>query len=93
MLQEAEAEFDRVERDMYVIARQLWAEAYPKKPLPPDDADGRRETIRLVLAHFNKEHGKPDDLIEGRPRDRGPHQGVHRRATTFCGCPTPTAAR
>src|SRR5438309_396911 len=48
---------------MYVIARQLWAEAFPKKPLPPDDADGRRETIRLVLAHFNKEHGKPEDLV------------------------------
>ncbi len=62
VLQEAEKEFDRVERDMYVIARQLWAEAYPKKPLPPDDAEGRRETIRLVLSHFNKEHGKPDDL-------------------------------
>ncbi len=62
VLQEAEKEFDRVERDMYVIARQLWAEAYPKKALPPDDADGRRETIRLVLAHFNKEHGKPEDL-------------------------------
>jgi uncharacterized protein (DUF885 family) len=68
VLHEAEAEFDRVQRDMYVIARQLWAEASkgesgPTPPLPPDDADGRRETIRLVLAHFNKEHGKPEDLV------------------------------
>ena len=63
VLKEAEQESDRVRRDMYVIARQLWAEACPKKPLPPDDADGRRETIRLVLAHFNKEHGKPEDLV------------------------------
>jgi uncharacterized protein (DUF885 family) len=63
VLQEAEKEFDRVEREMYVIARQLWAEAFPKKPLPPDDADGRRETIRRVLEHFNKEHGKPGDLV------------------------------
>ncbi|HVS34624.1 MAG TPA: DUF885 domain-containing protein [Gemmataceae bacterium] len=62
VLQEADREFDRVEHEMYVIARQLWAEAYPKKPLPPDDADGRRDTIRLVLDHFNKEHGKPEDL-------------------------------
>jgi uncharacterized protein (DUF885 family) len=63
VLQEAEKEFDRVEREMYVVARQLWAEAYPKKPLPPDDVDGRRETIRLVLAHFNKDHGKPEELV------------------------------
>ncbi len=67
VLHEAEAEFERVGADMYVVARQLWAEAMkgdgPTPPLPPDDADGRRETIRLVLAHFNKEHGKPDDLV------------------------------
>jgi len=63
VLAEADREFERVERDMYVIARQLWAEACPKKPLPPDDADGRRETIRRVLAHFNQRHGKPDDLV------------------------------
>ncbi len=67
VLQEAETEFDRVQRDMYVIARQLWPEASknggPTPPLPPDDAVGRRETISLVLAHFNKEHGKPEDLV------------------------------
>jgi uncharacterized protein (DUF885 family) len=63
VLKEAEAEFARVERDMYVVARQLWADAYPKKPLPPDDVDGRRETIRLVLAHYNREHGKPETLV------------------------------
>jgi len=68
VLHEAEVEFERVQRDMYVIARQLWAEASKDKngvaaPLPPDDADGRRETIRLVLAHFNKEHGKPEELV------------------------------
>src|SRR5262249_9718950 len=50
-------------RDMYVIARQLWSDAFPKKPLPPDDVDGRRETIRQVLAHYNQEHGKPEDLV------------------------------
>jgi uncharacterized protein (DUF885 family) len=64
VMKEAESEFARVERDMYVIARQLWAEAYPKKPLPPDDAEGRRATIQQVLAHFNREHGKPEDLVK-----------------------------
>jgi uncharacterized protein (DUF885 family) len=63
ILKEAEAEADRVENEMYVIARQLWKEVFPKKVTPADDAKGRRETIRLVLEETSKEHGKADDLI------------------------------
>lgn len=63
VLKEAEAEFARVERDMYVIARQLWSSTHRGKPLPPDDAKGRTETIRLVLDRLNQEHGKPEDLV------------------------------
>ncbi len=63
VLKEAEAEFARVEREMYVIARQLWSRTQPGKPLPPDDAKGRVETIRLVLDRLNQEHGKPEDLV------------------------------
>ncbi len=63
VLKEAEVEFARVERDMYVIARQLWSRTHPGKPLPPDDAQGRTETIRLVLDRLNQEHGKPEDLV------------------------------
>lgn len=61
---EATNEFDRVVNDMYVISRQLWSQAYPNKPLPPDDVQGRRSTIQKVLDHFNKEHGKPEDLVK-----------------------------
>lgn len=61
---EANKEFARVVNDMYVIARQLWAKAYPGKPLPPDTVKGRRETIHKVLDHFNKQHGKPEDLVK-----------------------------
>jgi uncharacterized protein (DUF885 family) len=64
VLQDAEAEFVRVERDMYVIARQLWSRAYPKKALPPDDVEGRRATIQLVLAELNKNHGKPENIVK-----------------------------
>jgi uncharacterized protein (DUF885 family) len=64
VLKDAESEFVRVERDMYVIARQLWSRAYPNKPLPPDDVEGRRATIQLVLAELNKNHGKPDNLVK-----------------------------
>jgi uncharacterized protein (DUF885 family) len=63
VLKEADSEFARVERDMYVIARQLWSRTHPGKPLPPDDAKGRTDTIRLVLERLNREHGKPDDLV------------------------------
>ena len=36
VLKEAEAEAERVEAEMFVIARQMWSGAYPKRALPPD---------------------------------------------------------
>jgi uncharacterized protein (DUF885 family) len=63
VLQEAEAEAERVEREMYVIAQQLWGTTFPGKALPPDDPDGRRATIRRVLARVNQEHGSVEDLV------------------------------
>jgi uncharacterized protein (DUF885 family) len=63
VLHEAEVEFARVERDMYVIARQLWARQFPKTALPPDDQDGRRSTITQVLNSLNQEHGTPGNLV------------------------------
>src|SRR5262249_27873965 len=64
VLREAEAEMDRVEAEMYVIARQLWSQICPKKALPADDIDGKRHTIRQVLDVVSKEHGKPEDLVK-----------------------------
>lgn len=63
VLREAETEAERVQREMYVIARQLWGQAFPDKALPPDDPEGRRATIRQVLAHINREHGRVEDLV------------------------------
>jgi uncharacterized protein (DUF885 family) len=63
VLSEAEAEFARVERELYVIARQLWAGTFPDKPLPPDDAEGRTATVRAVLARLGEDHGRPEDLV------------------------------
>ena len=62
-LQEAETEFVRVQRDMYVVARQLWSHYFPSKVLPADDEAGRRETISLVTNAVGQEHGKPEALI------------------------------
>jgi uncharacterized protein (DUF885 family) len=63
VLAEADQEFARVQREMYVIAKQLWARRFPGKALPPDDEDGRRETVLRVVADVSKEHGRPEDLV------------------------------
>jgi uncharacterized protein (DUF885 family) len=64
VLREAEAEMDRVEAEMYVIARQLWSQLFPKTAVPADDIEGKRHTIRRVLEVVSKEHGKPEDLVK-----------------------------
>jgi uncharacterized protein (DUF885 family) len=60
----AEAEADRVEREMYYVAKQLWSKQFPGVPLPPDDVAGRRTTIKGVLDELGKDHGKPDTLVD-----------------------------
>ncbi|HEX4591739.1 MAG TPA: DUF885 domain-containing protein, partial [Gemmataceae bacterium] len=64
VLAAAEAEAERVERVMVVVARQLWAKEFPGKPVPPDDQPGRRELVRGVLAVLGQDHGRPDHLVE-----------------------------
>jgi uncharacterized protein (DUF885 family) len=59
----AEAEADRVEREMYYAAKQLWSKVIPGAPLPPDDAAGRRTTIAKVLAELGKDHGSPETIV------------------------------
>ena len=59
----AETEAERVEREMYTVAKQLWAKTIPGKPLPPDDAAGRRETVKRVLDELGKDHGKPEEIV------------------------------
>ena len=60
----AEKEADRVEREMYYVAKQLWSKLFAGKALPPDDAAGRRTTIGNVLAELGKDHGQPDTIVE-----------------------------
>lgn len=64
VLHDAEAEADRVEAEMYVIARQLWSQIFPKKSVPADDAEGKRDLIRMVLDEINQEHGEPANLVK-----------------------------
>jgi uncharacterized protein (DUF885 family) len=59
----AEAEADRVEREMYYVSKQLWAKLFPGKPVPADDPAGRRATTQAVLSELGKDHGKPENLV------------------------------
>jgi uncharacterized protein (DUF885 family) len=63
VLADAEAEFTRVHRDLYVVSRQLWSQYFPKQPLPPDDGEGRRTTSARVIAAVSQEHGQPEELL------------------------------
>jgi uncharacterized protein (DUF885 family) len=69
VLADAHAEFERVQRDMYVVARQLWSGFFPGRVLPPDDAAGRRETIQQVLDRIGQEHGSPQNLTRDVRKD------------------------
>ena len=62
LVADAEKEFARVEREMYVVARQLWSKYSAPKPLPPDDPEGRQATVQRVLEAIAKEHCRPSEL-------------------------------
>ena len=63
VLAEAESEANRVEREMAVIARQLWGTTFPGEVIPPDDPEGRRFMTQKVLSALGKDHGKPENLV------------------------------
>ncbi|MGO9113500.1 MAG: DUF885 domain-containing protein [Thermoguttaceae bacterium] len=62
VLAAAEADFIRVERELYLTARQLWGHYYPLDPLPPDNTGGHRSAIRGIVKAVEKEHSRPEDL-------------------------------
>jgi uncharacterized protein (DUF885 family) len=63
VLAEAEREADRVDMEMSVIARQLWAVLFPGKTIPTEDATGRRVLIRSVLDKLGDNHGTGETLV------------------------------
>jgi uncharacterized protein (DUF885 family) len=62
-LANAKNEFARVHAELYLVSRQLWPKYFANVTLPPDDADGRRETITKVIHAVNQEHGEVANLI------------------------------
>ncbi|WP_165249199.1 DUF885 domain-containing protein [Paludisphaera soli] len=64
VLAEAESEAGRVEIEMAVLARQLWATYFPGEVVPVDDDAGRRAMIRRVLARIGDDHGTAETLVE-----------------------------
>lgn len=63
VFKDAEEEFARVQRDMYLVSRQLWSRYFSNRALPPEDAAGRRATIARVTEAVSQEHGQPEELI------------------------------
>ncbi|MGE3308714.1 MAG: DUF885 domain-containing protein [Limisphaerales bacterium] len=61
---DAQAEFDRVNRELYVVSRQLWSRYFPRESLPPGDDAGRRSTVSRVIQAVSAEHGRPEDLVD-----------------------------
>ena len=92
VLAEAESEFARVERDMYMVARQLWSRYFPKQALPPDDAGGvdfasKRCWARLVWnTACRRILCRTPGLTLRASKNSLPSE-------TFCACPSRTIAR
>jgi len=63
VLRDALVEFDRVQDELYVIARQLWSGYFPDRVLPVDNQRGRRETVAAVISAVSQEHSQPSALI------------------------------
>jgi len=64
VIQIAKAEADRVEREMYYVAKQLWSKLFPGQSLPPDDAIGRSATVKAVLDELGKDHGTSATFVQ-----------------------------
>lgn len=64
VLAEAQAEAARVETEMAVIARLLWARMFPLEAVPPDDAEGRRAMIRRVLERIGDDRSTADTVVD-----------------------------
>lgn len=63
-LKDALEEFDRVQMELYVVARQLWPTYFPNATFPADDAAGRSEVITKVIGAVNQEHSDASELLK-----------------------------
>ena len=91
MLHDAEAEMDRVEREMYVIARQLWSLRSPMAPCLPMtlQADGHHAA---GARRFSHDHGTVDKLV-GDIRTMSPGSRRLSTRTIFCAYPSRITVR
>ncbi|MES2572567.1 MAG: DUF885 domain-containing protein [Verrucomicrobiota bacterium] len=60
---DAQAEFTRVQNELYTVSRQLWSRYFTGKTLPLDDTAGRRETIAKIVNAVSQEHGTAEQLL------------------------------
>lgn len=63
VIKEADAEADRVEKEMYVMAKQLWFKYFPNQALPADDTEGRRRVVASVLEKIGEVRSTPESML------------------------------
>jgi len=63
VLAEAESEATRVERELAVVARQLWSSMFPGEVIPPDDVPGRRAMVRKVLSKIGDDRSSAQTVL------------------------------
>ena len=92
VLKEAESEAVRVEHEMAVIARQLWATTFSDEVIPPDDDAGRRLMTRGSSRRSRAGTARPkgSSTTPGGPSARSRRSSAARRSWRF---PSPTSAR
>jgi len=62
-LADANAEFAKVNAELYIVARQLWPKYFPGQTFPPDDAAGRRDVITRTINAVNQDHSDATNLL------------------------------
>lgn len=71
LLARAKAAFAEERKELYVVARGLYRELWPKEP-PPAEAAPRAEqqrVIQRVVDELSKDHPKPGELVAAHARD------------------------
>ncbi|MGV2341920.1 MAG UNVERIFIED_CONTAM: hypothetical protein LVR18_50805 [Planctomycetaceae bacterium] len=92
VLADAEQEYERGSKRTLHRGTTTVVIAFPGKVLPPDDAAGRRETVRRVIASVSEEHGAPETLV-ATPEPAWSRFEPSFGIATFCGCQSRTAVR
>ncbi len=71
LLPRARAAFAAARAQLYLVARKLHRELWPKAPVPGESASTaeQKQVIQRVLDEVSKDHARPDDLVAAHARN------------------------